>query len=320
MPVSIAPVIDETYLNLVGLLIGLSTHDNADALMSSSPTPQNMALQWLAEDPLVDSYSDQQKVQRFVLATLFFSTDGPQWIHSDGWLTDSDECTWFSYTELCDGSGSLLQVDLRENSLRGTVPIEVSWLESLEKLNLRENQISGHIPSELGILRSLAFLQFTDNAMTGTLPSELARLGSLGTILSCHCFPRVCAKYISRSYPYMLLIETMGLGGNEFEGEIPTAYATLTRLARLRLDDNAISGTIPTEFGSMTSLELVDLYGNALTGTIPTELGSLPLLVNLTVSSNDLSGTVPDELCSHSNDLYISADCDSVDCPCCSEC
>ena len=196
-PLSVSPValdtpspttqVDGINPNLVSLFVSLSTHDGGAALLSSS-TPQNEALQWLAQDPSVDSYSDQQKVQRFVMATLFFSTDGLNWINSDGWLTDSDECTWFSYTDLCDGSGNLLQVDLRDNSMVGTVPVEVSWLQVLEKFNLRENHISGSIPSELGELRSLAFLQFTDNDMTGTLPSELARIENLGTQLICRFF------------------------------------------------------------------------------------------------------------------------------------
>jgi hypothetical protein len=115
-------------------------------------------------------------------------------------------------------------------------------------------------------------------------------------------------------------IETIGFSGNAMKGEIPTEFDALTLLARLRLDENDFSGNIPTEFGSMTSLELVDLFGNTLTGTIPTEFGSLSHLVNLTVSGNSLSGTMPDELCSQGDAIYIAADCDEVDCPCCSEC
>ncbi|KAI2499862.1 hypothetical protein MHU86_14600 [Fragilaria crotonensis] len=277
---------------LVSLFVDLSTHDDGAALKSSS-TPQNDALHWLAQDPSLDSYSDEQKVQRFVLATLFYSTDGPDWVNSDGWISDINECTWFSYTELCDGSGNLLQVDLRENSLLGTLPVELSWLESLEKLNLKDNSLYGQIPREFGEFKSLAYLQFARNDLTGTLPTELARVTNL---------------------------ETIGLSGNALEGEIPTQYAALTLLARLRLDENNFSGNIPTEFGSMTSLELVDLFGNSLKGTIPTELGGLPRLANLTVSDNSLSGTMPDELCSQADAIYIAADCDEVDCPCCSEC
>jgi hypothetical protein len=168
--------------SLVSLFVDLSTHDDGAALTSSS-TPQNEALYWLSQDPSLDSYSDEQKVQRFVLATLFYSTDGPHWVNSDGWISDSDECTWFSYTELCDGSGNLLQIDLRDNALIGTLPVELSWLASLEKLNLRENSLSGQIPSEFGELKSLAFLQFAMNDLTGTVPSELARCTNLGTLV-----------------------------------------------------------------------------------------------------------------------------------------
>lgn len=302
---------------LVSLFVDLSTHDDGAALKSSS-TPQNDALHWLAQDPSLDSYSDEQKVQRFVLATLFYSTDGPDWVNSDGWISDSNECTWFSYTELCDGSGNLLQVDLRENSLLGTLPVELSWLESLEKLNLKDNSLYGQIPREFGEFKSLAYLQFARNDLTGTLPTELARVTNLGTLVV-ELSPITCAMAL-RSYSHTTTPETIGLSGNALEGEIPTQYAALTLLARLRLDENNFSGNIPTEFGSMTSLELVDLFGNSLKGTIPTELGGLPRLANLTVSDNSLSGTMPDELCSQADAIYIAADCDEVDCPCCSEC
>jgi hypothetical protein len=52
--------------------------------------------------PSLDTYSDAQKVQRYVMATLFFSTNGPNWIMSDGWLSNDGECTWFGFWLSCD--------------------------------------------------------------------------------------------------------------------------------------------------------------------------------------------------------------------------
>jgi hypothetical protein len=164
---------------LVRLVLELSTHDQG-ASVSTPNTPQNDALQWLAKNPSLDTYSDAQKVQRYVMATLFFSTNGPNWIMSDGWLSNDGECTWFGFWLSCDDAGVLNELDLRENNMSGALPVELSWLDSLSRLNFRDNQISGQIPTEFGRLSSIIFLQLSTNQLTGTLPTELATLNSLG--------------------------------------------------------------------------------------------------------------------------------------------
>ena len=99
---------------------------------------------------------------------------------SDGWLSDDGECTWFGFWILCDDVGVLNELDLRENSMAGTLPVELSWLDSLSRLNFRNNTISGQIPTEFGRFSSMIFLQFSTNQLTGTLPTELATLNNLG--------------------------------------------------------------------------------------------------------------------------------------------
>jgi hypothetical protein len=137
------------------------------------------------QDPYLAEYSDLKKMQRFVMATLFFSTEGRTWRRSDGWLSDADECTWYSSAaSSCDDNGVLRELDLRDNRMAGMLPVEVSWLHLLTKLNLRENDISGILPSQLGSLTQMVFLQFTRNLLTGTLPSELASMSNLGTSIA----------------------------------------------------------------------------------------------------------------------------------------
>jgi hypothetical protein len=164
---------------ILDLFTIMSNHDQGKALRSTN-TPQFMALTWLTKDSALDSYTNLQKVQRFVLATLYYSTNGPNWKISDGWLSDAHECYWFSYRPLCDDRGLVRELDLRENYLSGKLPVELSWLEYLIRLNLRENLLSGPIPTEFGQLSSLGYLQFTNNALTGELPMQLAKLNNLG--------------------------------------------------------------------------------------------------------------------------------------------
>ncbi len=40
----------------------------------------------------LDMYSDKQKIQQYVLVVLYFSTNGNDWSHNDGWLSNEDKC------------------------------------------------------------------------------------------------------------------------------------------------------------------------------------------------------------------------------------
>ena len=50
----------------------------------------------MEEDGFVDSmWSYETLEQRYVLAVLYFSTDGNFWSNKGNWLTASPECSWF---------------------------------------------------------------------------------------------------------------------------------------------------------------------------------------------------------------------------------
>jgi hypothetical protein len=70
--------------------------------MSSPGTPQYKAIRWLAEEdeaeleiPASKEYEDAMDfVQRFVLATFYYSTDGESWNDQLRFLSDYDVCSW----------------------------------------------------------------------------------------------------------------------------------------------------------------------------------------------------------------------------------
>ena len=66
--------------------------------LTDPSTPQFAALDWLANKDSGASYSsadDVRILQRYVLATLYYSTGGPNWTKSYGFLSDEHECKWF---------------------------------------------------------------------------------------------------------------------------------------------------------------------------------------------------------------------------------
>lgn len=162
IPREVAP--EAVYLPLSEILTKLLNESSLDegSAMATFGTPQFEAFNWLlnSSQPHTDGrsyestgaqigtmfgngtvyslpYGDLQTKQRYAMATLFFSTGGDAWATNDGWLNQTtNECLdWFHrYTaEFCAG-GSVVNLDLSDNDMLGTIPNELSILaESLSK-------------------------------------------------------------------------------------------------------------------------------------------------------------------------------------------
>jgi hypothetical protein len=114
---------------LKSLLIPV-TFDNGTSLQTPS-SPQNNALNLLAFDAKLDSYPDAKKIQRYALATLFFSTIGTSWKRQDSWISDDDECDWYNNGSYLCTRGSVETLSLSFNNLVGTIPNELGLLTNL---------------------------------------------------------------------------------------------------------------------------------------------------------------------------------------------
>ena len=215
---------------------------------------------------------------RDILIALYETTDGPNWLNSDNWLTDAPLGDWYGVDT--DASGRVVRLDLvgmwdSENSqwirhgLSGAIPAELGGLANLERLYLYSNQLLGPIPAELGGLANLERLSLGNNELTGPIPAELGGLANL---------------------------EGLSLGNNELTGPIPAELGGLANLERLYLYSNQLLGPIPAELGGLANLEGLWLSGNQLSGPIPAELGGLANLERLYLGRNQLSGPIPAEL------------------------
>lgn len=179
---------------LVQLLSSVS-FDGGTALQTPS-TPQNHAAIWLANNTNLDTYSDAKKIQRYVLATLFFSTNGDGWDNNTGWLTDEDECSWYNKAnEAFCVNGSILELDMidvdKGNNLVGTIPNELALLstsvgESFLILTIlfsyEKVTYLSKLPCWLPPLYLAAKLQLGGNSLTGRIPLEIGLLTKLSKL------------------------------------------------------------------------------------------------------------------------------------------
>ena len=203
-------------------------------------------------------------VDREVLELLYRSNGGPDWVHSDNWLTDAPLRAWHGVET--DEQGRIQKLDLSENGLTGEMPTELGGLGSLEQLDLSSNELAGEVPSALGSLGALRWLDLSENGLTGEMPAELGDLGSL---------------------------ERLDLSNNELTGDLPSALGKLANLQRLGLSQNGLTGEMPSALGNLGGLRSLDLSNNELAGKVPEALGSLGDLQSLDISDNDLTGALP---------------------------
>ncbi|CAJ1963827.1 unnamed protein product [Cylindrotheca closterium] len=291
---------------------------SAVTTLSRSDTPQYQALDWLIRDPNFDSYNSARLLQRWTLATFALGLKDADWENanlaigrsgqptqlalpealSSSWVQYTNECTWFFTQQgndaLCNDQGLYQRIDLRSQNLAGTIPTELALLSNhLAFIFLYDNEFHGTIPTELALLSKLERLELTRNDLTGSLPTQLGRLSQL---------------------------VFLGLGVNDLSGPLPSEMGKLTILRTIGLERNRFSSTIPNEWGKMVEARLLNLDRNQLSGTVPSSLWHMTLLRGMNLSFNpNLDGFIPYPLCEQRL-AYLQADCENVDCPCCTTC
>ncbi|KAJ1426375.1 Serine-threonine/tyrosine-protein kinase, catalytic domain [Sesbania bispinosa] len=147
----------------------------------------------------------------------------------------------------------LINLDLSNNTLTGSIPLEFGELKHLSILYLFENKLSGEIPKELVACLALTELVLERNFFYGSIPSFLGSLSSL---------------------------ELLDLSYNNFSSTIPPELENLTLLDSLDLSFNQLYGEVPR--GVFISIYYLKKK--------PKELSSLPSLQNryLKVSYGEL--------------------------------
>ncbi len=228
---------------------------------------------------------------RAALVALYKATDGPNWTDKENWSSAAPLGEWYGVTT--DDNGRVTHLNLTDNSLQGTIPVELGQLTNLTELDLSENQLTGAIPVELGQLTNLTWLDLRDNQLTGAIPVELGQLAKLRGL---HLDVNTLTGPIPTGLGQLTNLTYLYLSWNQLTGAIPVELGQLTNLTSLWLSSNQLTGAIPVELGQLTKLTSLSLFNNQLTGAIPVELGQLTKLTSLILFNNQLTGAIPVEL------------------------
>ncbi len=261
-----------------------NSFDGGDALKEFS-SPQYRAYSRLSESNRMGEYSEQQVLQRYSMATLYYATNGDKWLNNNSWLRDESECTWFGKTgskERCNDQGELMHLELDLNNLHGSLPPELGLLSpALESITLSggpDSVLTGTLPTEIGYLTLLKVFVVQNNDLSGTIPSEIGSWQQ---------------------------IQELDLSRNRFQGELPTQIGSFADLVSLDVSNNEFSGSLPSELGQLEQCRMMFLEENSFDSMLPTEIGNMQNLRTLKGGSNRFN-SLPTEIGTLRTADYIS--------------
>lgn len=331
-----------------GALLAIANEISSIDSIIDPTSPQFEAFEWLVFEDDTCPEDALDVLQRYVLAILYFATDGDGWTTCgaidascvEAWLSPDDVCLWFGID--CGNGDNVLEIVLLNNNLNGFIPGELAALVNLERLDLDQNDLlTETIPGSLGLLatlrelsleqdsiagilplnlfnaRSLERLFLSDNEIEGEIPTQIANLDVLDILeIENNNLVGLLPNTLPESVRFFIVND------NSINGPIPAALADNTNLRAIAIGSNNVTGTIPAFLGNLINLETINLFSNDLTGPIPASLGNLVNLENLFLHFNALTGTMPAAICALNLD-QLTADClpgGPVVCDCCTVC
>ncbi len=259
------------------------------------------------------------------LTALFESANGRDWTDRRGWLAGPALEGWHGV--VADSVGKVLQIDLRDNALAGSLPSGLGLsLDRLTVLRIGENDLSGPIPRSLAGLQ-LEELEYADtdlcvprgesfSAWLDAIPmrtgdrNDCPALSDRDILVALHeatdgenwtsrenwLTDAPLDDWFGVSVDGEGRVTQINLPDNGLSGALPPELGELSTLERLVLGSNRLTGAIPPGLGNLAELERLDLNDNRITGTIPPQLGSLESLATLNLGSNKLTGQIPRQL------------------------
>ena len=207
---------------------------------------------------------------------------------------------------------------LDNNQLTGSIPDSIGDLSYLIDLRLGSNNIAGQIPTSIAKLRLLSILQLENNELTGKVPNIFR---SLLLLQELWLHNNRLGGDLPSSLDELMFLTTLYLDDNVLQGQIPEKISEMKYLKNLYFFGNNIEGQIPPDLSGMSALQRLYAHNNKLTGTIPDSLSTLPNLKGVSFHHNSLHGSMPHSLCPFSSGIEeLTADCDDVECECCTSC
>ncbi|XP_038904376.1 receptor-like protein 19 [Benincasa hispida] len=182
----------------------------------------------------------------------------------------------------------LVNLDLRNNSLTGNIPLSLFHLPSIQGIHLCYNQFTGSL-NDLSKVSSflLDTLDLTSNQLGGPFPLSFFELEGLKDLsLS---FNNFTGKLILDMFQRLKYITRLELSSNSLSVETTSAFPALPRMYVLELASCKLK-RFPGFLRNQYELISLDLSDNELEGQIPLWIWDHSGLTKLNLSCNSLVG------------------------------
>ncbi|KAE9463030.1 hypothetical protein C3L33_05065, partial [Rhododendron williamsianum] len=206
---------------------------------------------------------------------------------------------------LCNLS-RLVYVDLRDNSLQGSVPYCFGNHTSLSVLKLSENGFEGPLPSCMGNMTQLTVLDLHNNGFKGEIPNSLRNLRSLRVLdLSFNKFNGEILSSVVGEFKNLecLLISGLGqlsnlqmldLSSNSLDGNVSEQhFTTLKNLNELRLSSNSLVINVSSQWVPPFQLQVLEMASCKLGPQFPQWLQTQRHVTQLAMSNASISDIMP---------------------------
>mmetsp|Transcript_2044 Transcript_2044/g.2374 ORF Transcript_2044/g.2374 Transcript_2044/m.2374 type:complete len:1925 (-) Transcript_2044:293-6067(-) len=221
---------------------------------------------------------------RHILELFFQRCNGPEWVSSNGWLSEFSICTWEGI-QCVNGEDRVQSIILKSNNIQSTPPSVLFRLYYLETLVLDGNPIDFSFDG----VEEATNLQSLDLSHTNVNVASLASIQNAKNLRDLHLFSSQLSGAFPEELLQLTLIERLSLDFNELTGALPS-MSPLRNLQYFSCRNNNFVGTIGPWIGDMTSLLFLMLPNNNLSGSIPDALSQLSQLWFLDISHQNGPG------------------------------
>ncbi|KAI9169788.1 hypothetical protein LWI28_017760 [Acer negundo] len=184
-------------------------------------------------------------------------------------------------------------INLRNNSLDGSLELNCSAMTNLTSLDLGTNRFNGSLPSNLSSCRRLKNINLARNNFSGQVPETFRNFHSLSylSLSNCSIFNLSSALQILQECKNLTtLVLTLNFPNEELPADLSLQFENLKVLV---IASCKLKGLIPQWLKGCTKLQLLDLSWNHLGRTIPAWIGQFRDLFYLDLSNNTFIGEIP---------------------------
>ncbi|KAL9406227.1 hypothetical protein Peur_003199 [Populus x canadensis] len=128
-----------------------------------------------------DDLGNSQELHFLNISENYFHTALPNniWSAPNLQIFSASSCKLKSKIPDFIGCSNLYKIELQENLLDGSIPLDIGHCERLLSLNLSSNSLTGIIPWEISTLPAIADVDLSRNLLTGSIPSNFANCSTL---------------------------------------------------------------------------------------------------------------------------------------------